>query len=297
MGAVVEKISILVIVYGKNLNKSTTLSSLLKFDCSLFNLVVINNGPEALSDSGDFYDLLNNRFQYFELMNKTENMPLSIAYNRFIEKHPDAQKYVLLDDDSEITESFILRLTDNNALYDLEVPKIVATDNALVSGNIQYPVENDIPVLEMRAVDVKTVFSIGSGLILTRQFVDKFVAARMPIFNNHYALYGVDFSLFRNMRKLVAKGNSFMITSICSINHSLSRLQTGDLSEHTRRERLYDIILSARHYPDKSYAKGLIMSIIRAALSLNASLVFHIILIFITGYHPRCKKHIVDSQK
>lgn len=54
MNVVAEKVCILVIIYGKELVDSTTLSSLLKFDCSLFDLVVINNGPEALSDR-DFF--------------------------------------------------------------------------------------------------------------------------------------------------------------------------------------------------------------------------------------------------
>ncbi len=57
MSVVAEKVCILVIIYGKELVDSTTLSSLLKFDCSLFDLVVINNGPEALSDR-DFFIMI-----------------------------------------------------------------------------------------------------------------------------------------------------------------------------------------------------------------------------------------------
>lgn len=297
MSVAMEKARILVILYGKELASSTTLSSLLKFDCSLFDLVVINNGPAVLSDSGDFYHQLEAGFHTFELMNKTENMPLSIAYNGFIDAHPNAQKYVFLDDDTEVTESFISRLVDDDVSYDVEVPKIVATDGSLESGVVQYPVEDDVPVLEMRIVDVGTVSSIGSGLILTRQFIDKFRTAHMPIFDNHYALYGVDYSLFRNMRKLLAKGVPFTFTSFSSINHSLSRLQKGTLSEHTKRERLYDIILSARHYPDKSYIKGLVKSLVRAVLSLDFYLVFHIISTFFKGYHPRCKQYITTGKK
>lgn len=63
MNVVAEKVCILVIIYGKELVDSTTLSSLLKFDCSLFDLVVINNGPEALSDRDFFYHDLSASFR------------------------------------------------------------------------------------------------------------------------------------------------------------------------------------------------------------------------------------------
>lgn len=297
MEVVVGKVCILVIVYGKKLVDSTTLSSLLKFDCSLFDLVIINNGPDALNERDFFYHDLNESFRSFELLNKTENMPLSIAYNNFIDSHSNAQRYVFLDDDTEVTESFITRLSDNEASYDVEVPKIVATDGSLESGRVQYPVEDGIPVVEFRAVNAGTVFSIGSGLVLTRQFIDKFRNACVPVFDIHYALYGVDYSLFRNVRKLLAKGVPFTFTSFSSINHSLSRLQKGALSEHTKRERLYDIILSARHYPDKSYISGLIRSLASATLRLDFSLVIHIISTFVKGYHPRCKPYITAGKK
>ncbi|MBX9334992.1 hypothetical protein K5M56_27565, partial [Serratia marcescens] len=67
--------------------------------------------------------------------------------------------------------------------------------------------------------------------------------------------------------------------------------------EHTKRERLYDIILSARHYPDKSYIKGLIKSLVHASLRLDFSLVVHIISTFVKGYHPRCKPYITTEKK
>ncbi|AKL40138.1 TPA: hypothetical protein I8438_004215 [Serratia marcescens] len=297
MSVVAEKVCILVIIYGKELVDSTTLSSLLKFDCSLFDLVVINNGPEALSDRDFFYHDLSASFRSFELLNKTENMPLSIAYNSFIDSHSNAQKYVFLDDDTEVTESFIYRLADTGASFDVEVPKIVATDGSLESGSVQYPVEDGVPVVEIRTVNAGTVFSIGSGLVLTHKFIEKFRTACVPVFDNHYALYGVDYSLFRNVRKLLAKGVPFTFTSFSSITHSLSRLQKGTLSEHTKRERLYDIILSARHYPDKSYIKGLIKSLVHASLRLDFSLVVHIISTFVKGYHPRCKPYITTEKK
>ena len=38
-----------------------------------------------------FYHDLSASFRSFELLNKTENMPLSIAYNSFIDSHSNAQ--------------------------------------------------------------------------------------------------------------------------------------------------------------------------------------------------------------
>jgi hypothetical protein len=293
----VGKVCVLVILYGKELAKSHTLSSLLNFDCSHFDLTVLNNGPQALPEGGLFYDKLSSGFNNFELLNKIENMPLSIAYNSFIDNHPDADKYVFLDDDTEITESYYTRLTDGDTSFDVEVPKIVSSDDALNKGIVHYPVENDVPVLEKRAVDVNSVLSIGSGLIISRAFVMKFQSVNLPIFDNRYALYGVDYSLFRNMRKLLKEKMQFTFTSFSSLNHSLSRLQKGALSEHTKRERLYDVILSARHHPNRVYVTGLIKAILRETKNFNLPLVLHIISTFAKGYHPRCERYIVNRKK
>lgn len=297
MGNAVDRINILVVLYGKALTESHTLLSLLKFDCSLFNLTIINNGPKPLTEEGAFYERLKSNFNQFELMNRVENMPLSIAYNSFIDAHPDADKYVFLDDDTELTESFISRLTDCDSSYDVETPKIISSDMSSEDIVIHYPVENNIPVSEKRNVDPGSVLSIGSGLILSRQFVLKFQAANVSVFDNHYALYGVDYSLFRKMRKLMAKGVNFEVTSFSTINHSLSRLQKGTPSKHTQRERLYDVILSARHYPDKVYITGLIKSVLCAVKNLEFTLAFHIVATFIKGYHPRCERYIVNKDK
>lgn len=71
-----------------------------------------------------------------------------------------------------MTESFIYRLADTGASFDVEVPKIVATDGSLESGSVQYPVEDGVPVVEIRTVNAGTVFSIGSGLVLTHKFIE-----------------------------------------------------------------------------------------------------------------------------
>jgi hypothetical protein len=220
--------------------------------------------------------------------NKIENMPLSIAYNSFISENSDADKYAFLDDDTELNQEYIDRLVDGFSDYDVELPKIIASEDR----GVHYPVEFDVPVLELRRVDPRGAISIGSGLILTKGFVQKFSAKNKTLFNNNYALYGVDFSLFRNARKLLSKGMGFSYTSTVSLNHSLSRLQKGKISEHTKRERLYDTIISARHYPSLGYMKELVKAILVAVKHGQLPLACHIIATYVKGYHPRCEPYL-----
>lgn len=89
----------------------------------------------------------------------------------------------------------------------------------------------------------------------------------------------------------------FTFTSFSSLNHSLSPLQKGALSEHTKRERLYDVILSARHHSNRVYVTDLIKAILRETKNFNFPLVLHIISTFENGYHLRCERCIVNREK
>ncbi|WP_321147883.1 glycosyltransferase family 2 protein, partial [Serratia marcescens] len=240
-------VSILVVLYNKKLSESKTLRTLLSHQILNAELFIANNGPHKIEiESDQFFNQLESHFIKVQVANFVENRPLSIIYNDFIESNSVAKKFVLLDDDSEVPESFIKVINSENDDFDLELPRIKSVND----GVIYYPVEHGHVVAEDKNnLDVQSTISIGSGLIISRRFIDKFSAAGMKLFDERFALYGVDFSLFRIMKKINAKSNThFAIRTNSYINHSLSRA-AGKTSEHTVNERLYDAILSARHYP------------------------------------------------
>ncbi|CAI1121558.1 glycosyltransferase family 2 protein [Serratia entomophila] len=286
-------VSILVVLYNKKLEESKTLKSLLSFDILNAELFIANNGPSSIEITNDsFYDRLGNHFGKVQVANFIENRPLSIIYNDFINANDYSEKFVFLDDDSELSVDFINRVNSNAKSFDLELPRI----KSVVDGVIYYPVERGRVVTEDKDhLDVQSTISIGSGLIITRSLIEKFAAVGSNLFDERFALYGVDYSLFRIMKRINKKNKTnFNLKTYSYINHSLSRAE-GKTSEHTVNERLYDAILSARHYPSSNTIWILLRKIIKYTLNFNFKKIAYIFSVFIKGVHPRCATNKKDA--
>ncbi|CAI0760708.1 Uncharacterised protein [Serratia entomophila] len=279
-------VSILIVLYNKKLNESKTLKSLLSYKISNAELFIANNGPKNLEvGDDDFYNQLVEHFEKVQIANFIENRPLSVIYNDFIKSNAFSERFVLLDDDSDLPEKFINSINSKDDDFDLELPRI----KSVVDGVTYYPLEHGRVITEDKDnLDVQSTISIGSGLIIRRSLVEKFSDAGRELFDERFALYGVDYSLFRIMRKIKVKNKiDFNIRTHSYINHSLSRTE-GKTSEHTVNERLYDAILSARHYPSSNTIWILLRKIIKYTLNLNFKKITYIFSVFIKGIHPRC---------
>ncbi|MFU8926839.1 glycosyl transferase, partial [Acinetobacter puyangensis] len=79
-----NKVALLVIVYGKQLVQSDTINSILAFEHTLDSLVIVNNGPKAISENDVIVDQLKLKHKNIVLKNCLENKPLSWIYNDFI---------------------------------------------------------------------------------------------------------------------------------------------------------------------------------------------------------------------
>lgn len=169
--------------------------------------------------------------------------------------------------------------------YDLELPKIVSR----VDQVIYYPLHYDCVVNHNGFIEVVGTHSIGSGLIFTKDLVLTFQKHNLKLFDEHYALYGVDVSLFRRMWRLVKQGEHFKLKSSCVLLHSLSRTE-GPESKFRRTERLIDFAISVRRYPSlRSYA-SFIKKGGRQLIGFNFSDIKIMLVSYISGIHPRSKK-------
>ncbi|CAI0883319.1 glycosyltransferase family protein [Serratia entomophila] len=286
-------VSILVVLYNKKLEESKTLKSLLSYEILNAELFIANNGPSNIEVANNsFYTRLENHFGKVYVGNFIENRPLSVIYNDFINGNDFSEKFILLDDDSELSEGFINAINSNAKDFDLELPRI----KSVVDGTIYYPVEQGRVVTEDKEhLDIQSTISIGSGLIISRCLIEKFSAAGRNLFDERFALYGVDYSLFRIMKRINKKNKTdFNLKTQSYINHSLSRAE-GKASEHTVNERLYDAILSARHYPDISTIWILLRKVIKYTLNFNFKKIAYIFSVFIKGVHPRCATNKKDT--
>lgn len=278
----IQKSIFLVVLYNKEVKDSNTINTLIAKGLHDVKIVIHNNGPLNISLSINQLEDFASKGIKVQLINSISNKPLAILYNDFISSQPGYSKYIILDDDSEITASFLeATLSDQ---YDLEVPKIISRHDNVT----YYPISDGSVVTNDGFIPVKGTHSIGSGLIITRKLVGIFERNNLNLFDEHYALYGVDISLFRRMWKLADLGEIIKIRSSSTLIHSLSRIESAE-SEFRRLERAMDFAISVRRYPTArlylSFCKKTLTNLSR----FRFKDVYLMMSCFISGRHPRCR--------
>jgi len=225
------KLAIIVVLYNKAIKNSTTIKSLSKLKNNDFSVLLFNNGPLLINADEEDRFLLN-KFEDIEIIQDPNNRPLSIIYNDFIQ-NVKAESYLILDDDSYVDNSLILKYTSADLSLDLHVPVIKSKS----SGDVFYPVYNNEVVKHSTVLDFDDSFrTIGSGTLISKCLIDKFSVFQSEIFDTRFSLYGVDFSLFRRMTLLLKKQTKFKIAVVGELEHSLSKVDVvGDIMESDER--------------------------------------------------------------
>lgn len=277
-----NKVIFLVVLYNKEVSESKTVNSLMDFDVEDFNLLIFNNGPKEISLTEQEKLDFSSKGLIVKLVNSTNNKPLAKLYNDFLDDNPGFNKYIILDDDSELTSSYISSLNHDD--YDIEIPKIVSKHDHLV----YYPISNGAVITNNGFVSVDGTHSIGSGLVINHSLLDVFKNHNMKLFDENFALYGVDVSLFRRMWILSNKGVSIKVKSSSSLVHSLSRLE-GKESDFRRHERVIDFAISVRRYPSVRSYLSFIKKMIISASHFRIKDMSLMLTCFIKGSHPRCR--------
>lgn len=277
-----NQIALVVVVFGKKLEDSLTIKSLLNFDQAIDYLVIVNNGPNIITQDDEVLLAIRNKHKEVVLDNQIQNKPLSWIYNEFLKKY-NTGHYIFFDDDTEISkenEDFLFRLNG----IDIEVPKIFATQD----GEQYYPlVEGEVYKANGVINPCSDLYSIGSGLIVSANVKEIFKNNNLEVFDSRFALYGVDISFFRKINYLKKKNIDLKISSFISINHSLSRTE-GSIAEWREIERLYDEVLSIKYYLNYKYLR-LFKFISKQCLKGNWCRISLTLNIYRDGYHPRCK--------
>lgn len=286
------KTIVAVVIFGKQPTDSLTLKKLYSIKNINYKLLIINNGPAMVTiDDSLLQSFLNNKGIELSIENYIENRPLSIIYNEVISNNKVFERFVLFDDDSDLDDDFFSDLDATvQSNTDLQLPVI------LDKGVIYYPVINGKPVQEqcmhsMNKLEYSDgLFSIGSGLVIYNSLVEKFNSINMKLFDDRFALYGVDYSLFRRLSMLRNLHIDVNIIISSKINHSLSRID-DKFSPWRHKERLYDIVLTEKYYSKNIFSS--LLSLIKLSMvellkgrGRNVSLIIYT---FFIGHHPRCK--------
>lgn len=280
-------LSILVVTYNCSIEQSQTIQSFLSSEVGFdgARLCIWNNGPKEIPTPPSTLAALSDKGFEVTIKQTPWNAPLSWIYNYFIESYPSHQ-YVILDHDSTLPEEYLKYVTENKRVF-FGMPAIQA------KGKLLYPRVKKQFSSSPYTKDDK-VFSITSGLLISQDIVDIIKDSYGNAFDENFALYGVDTSLFNRIHKLQLVEK---LKTIPSIEHSLSNLEIEDKETQRFRkvERSYDAGLMLRHYPTSERARALTKQIFKCLSSKNKILITKAIKAFIQGRHERCKQSKLNT--
>lgn len=277
-----NKVVMLIVVYNKMIEDSETVNTLFSSGIKGIKVVIHNNGPQEIFISDVLKDKFSTLNWEVSLINCIVNQPLSILYNEFILANPGYDTYSLLDDDTKISHDFVQALIFGES--DVELPKIISK----IDAKQYYPLVGK-KVFEGEGIIVgDNVFSIGSGLTFSQSLIKTFEKHNLSLFDENFALYGVDFSFFRRLILLKSKGEKFEITSNSKLLHSLSKVESIQ-STFRRQERLIDFVLTVRHYPTFRLYLSLIKRMLTEIRFKRGDDLKIMIKTFLSGKHVRCK--------
>lgn len=281
--------AILVLLYGCQTNHSVTLNKLKELkDLNLksMHLTIWNNGPESIEINIKPFLSLGLNVAVKETLH---NESLAIIYNDFI-KHVDSKRYIILDHDSNITNEYLSDI-DKIKEDNIGVPLISSL------GLSRSPTIKGVPIsdINVKLNENVKVIAIGSGVVIGREVVKKFISKLGTVFDERFYLYGVDTSFFYRFNYLFPNENIIIMNGF---DHSLSRLENENytITEFRKTERSCDMALMYRYYTPylkqiyflcSITFKTLIKKVIGRELNLNYSI---FLMVYLKGRHYRdCK--------
>jgi len=243
--------AILVLLYNKEINQSSTLNSLINLESKYPNakLVIWNNGPKKLGSLE--HSALSESGYQVDIVETISNESLAVIYNRFMQENK-AQKYILLDDDSELSDLFIQDSAASQPEH-LSLPIITS------KGKVQYPSidrKRYSSSTELKANSKVT--TIGSGLVIGKDVVNLFQQRFSNVFDERFYLYGVDTTF---CLRLYQGGLVQHVKLISGFEHSLSKLENEStkMARFRRIERSYERGLKLKYYVPRNKAIFLLL--------------------------------------
>jgi hypothetical protein len=277
--------AILILLYNKEIKDSSTINSLInsKHQYPNTKLVIWNNGPVNLKNLGCL--ILENLGYEVAVKETLNNESLAVIYNQFLAQN-EANKYILLDDDSQLSSPYILASSQSKN-HETSMP-IITSQNV-----IHAPIVNNQPYSpDVNLTSKDKVMTIGSGLVIGKEISEKLKQKYGEVFDERFYFYGVDNSF---CLRLFETGLTTSIKMIAGFNHSLSRLENEDnkTTKFRQLERSYSTGLELRYYFPMLDALVIILrtgliTIKKTFLGQKRSLSFiNLLNAYITGKHYR----------
>ncbi|QDD91389.1 glycosyltransferase family 2 protein [Pseudomonas oryzihabitans] len=241
----------LVVLYGLRPRDSATLRSLLAQPVASLpadsGLLVWNNGPQAMDETERQTLLATPGWAQVLIEEDLGNPPLSRVYNRALQL--GSERLVVFDQDTVVDERYLQALGREAELL---VPLVLG------AGAIRYPHQYKQVVTSEGPLDPQATVTISSGLCLSRGLAQRIAARHGDVFDERFALYGVDVSFFLRVQGL-AREESVELLCAGVLDHSLSELEEETPAQRRFRdiEKFYVALLLRLHYKGASRGKVL----------------------------------------
>lgn len=274
-------LSILIVLYNCSPEDSETVNSLLEAGVNFVNaeLCLWNNGPISAKPQQRTVERFKEMGVSIRFVETIKNYPLSWIYNHFL-KVFDSKSYVILDHDSKLSKEYVIYLRDSSSDF-ISVPLIKAKGaprSPLVNGKFSFGPYNKFDHL----------IAVGSGVILSAEAAREIAFRFGDVFDERFALYGVDTSFFIRVNKL---GLSEKVKIVPGFEHSFSRLEEepATIKAFRELERGYDLGLQLRLYPDGRRLGSFFKQIIFSFIGKNNLSVVSAFIGFFRGRHYKCQ--------
>lgn len=273
------KTCILILCYGITPDESQTINSLLPLienDDSV-DVVIWNNGPKIWCDK---QQQLIDDLKKCHWIESIHNRPLSSIYNDFLDNF-ESTNYIIFDHDTEVNSQYIYHALNSESV-NIGAPIIRS------HGRAVYPMVNK--KFKAGPYSIRDlVVSITSGLLISKPIVALLKETYGSVFDERFALYGVDTSFFYRLHEL---GLGASIICLPQLSHSLSRFhkESPKVTEFRDIERSIDFALMHKHYVRRFSFIRMLFCVLKAFLGLSRlhpNVIFHH---YLVGKHPRSER-------
>ena len=273
----------LVVLYGLRPAESATLDSLLAQPSASLPadsvLLVWNNGPQPLAQADRQTLLAAPGWTEVLISEDLGNPPLSRVYNQALRL--GAERLVIFDQDTVVDARFLQALGQQAELL---VPLVLG------AGAIRYPHQYKAVVTAEGPLDPQATVTISSGLCLTQGLAARIAARHGDVFDERFALYGVDVSFFLRVQAL-AREEPVELLCAGILDHSLSELEAETPAQRRFRdiEKFYVALLLRLHY--KGASRGKVLRYLGRQLLGNRLYLYGVLpqmlRTVLSGRHPR----------
>lgn len=267
-----NELAVLVVLYGCELDESTTLRSLANLSSLLSNVRVIvwNNGPVYLSEHAiaSYKNNIN-----FELVQTVGNISLAKIYNDFI-KMIEVENYIIFDHDTNVNAAYIAAAKSFHGF--VAVPKIYS------NGMLHSPRVCHNPFFLG-----KEITAVGSGLVISKKTIMLLLNKYGCVFDERFILYGVDTTLFYRLAKIIDLERELVV--LPEIIHSLSSnvIESQVVNEFRLKEKSYDFGLRVRFYPSCDKFLLLFILMVKSIVKRSPIKISYIFEAILKGKHYR----------